>query len=497
MWNHVCMNFPDLQINGRAGGSRYLRLAEALAAAVACGDLPLGVRLPSERDLAARLGVSRTTVASAYREIESRGLVRGHVGRGTFVCAGPEGDEAPFAWRGKLARGALRSLDPTLGHLMSWASNPEVISFAAGVPALDRFPTELFAQLTAEILRTNPAAALGHGPSEGQPRLRAAIARRFGVPRERVLVLTGAQQGLDLVARCMLDPGDAVVMDRPGYLGAIQAFRAAGAHVVGWDVLRADMGELEDLLLRYRPKLIYTNPSFQNPTGRTLPLPERQELLALAARYRTAVIEDGTYEELYFTKPPPPPLYHLDRRGVVIHVGSFSKMLAPGLRLGWLVAAEAIVGQLALVKQRTDAQTANLGQLVVAELIGGGRLDEHVRLLRAEHARRLAAMEAELERALPQRSLSYIRPEGGMYLWCRLPARMLARDLLERAIGAGIAFVNGDAFYTEDGGSGELRLCFAGVPAETIRAGVRKLAAVWEPEMGATSRVAAGVAPVV
>ena len=191
-----------------------------------------------------------------------------------------------------------------------------------------------------------------------------------------MLVLAGAQQGLDLLARCLIDPGDTVVVDRPGYVGAIQTFRAAGARLVGWDVVRHDLDELEDHLLRYRPKLIYTNPTFHNPTGWTMPIRVRRDLLALATRLRVPIIEDDMYRGLHFTSTPPPPSLHsLDTQSVVIYLSGFSKVLAPGLRLGYLFAAKPIVEQLAIIKQRADLHTQNLAQLVVADLLEDGTFD--------------------------------------------------------------------------------------------------------------------------
>lgn len=233
------------------------------------GGLKDGERLPSERDLAEQLGLSRTTVVNAYRELESRGLVRSHVGRGTFVCASAETIDAPFAWRGKVAVGADLGALPSTRNLMRDSSNPNLISFAVLSPAFECFPINDYRRVTDQIIKHHATAALGLAPTEGQPLLRAEIARRLGVKTEQILIVSGAQQGLDLVARCLLDPGDAVIIERPGYFGAIHNFRAAGAKLIGWDAIRSDLGELEDLILRYRPKLICTNPTFQNPTGRT------------------------------------------------------------------------------------------------------------------------------------------------------------------------------------------------------------------------------------
>jgi DNA-binding transcriptional MocR family regulator len=276
-------------------------------------------------------------------------------------------------------------------------------------------------------------------------------------------VLAGAQQGLDLLARCLVDPGDTVVIDRPGYLGALHTFNAAGARVVGWDVVRHDLDELEDLILRYRPKLIYTNPTFQNPTGWTMPLKIRRHLLSLATRLRVPIIEDDTYRELYLNNPPPPSLHSLDTQSVVIHLNTFSKVLAPGLRLGWLSAAPPIIEQLALLKQRSDPHMANLNQLIIADLVADGTFDQHLVELRTEHRRRRDAMMSALERHGANGLLQWAVPDGGLYLWCRLGGRLKASSVQSRALAESVAFVKGEAFYVDQAGERELRLCFSSV----------------------------------
>ena len=455
----------------------YRHLVTLLESAIARGDLPSGCRLPPERALASVLRISRTTVVSAYRELESKGLLRGYVGRGTFVCAAPEPSGTPFAWRGKIASAALRSSDPTMRDAIRHSADARLLSLAAGEPAIDRFPTEGFQRAIDQVLKKDAHATWRHGPTEGQPLLREAIAERFRVPAERVLILAGAQQGLDLLARCLIDPGDAVVIDRPGYLGAIQSFRAAGAKLIGWDVLHADVDELEDLLVRYRPKLIYTNPTFQNPTGITMPIRLRREVLKLAERYRVPIVEDGTYGELHFNEAPPPSLHDLDMQNLVIHLNSFSKVLAPGLRLGWLCATPSIVDQIAIIKQRLDPHTQNLVQFAVARLIRDGSFDTHLRTLRAEHARRCAQMLAALQKHVTAGALRVARPHGGLYLWCRLSRGMNARTVLDQALARGVAFVPGDAFYADRAGESELRLCFSSVLPAAIDEAVKKLAA--------------------
>lgn len=446
----------------------YRRIVTLLEHGISRGAVVAGQQLPPERDLAIAMKISRATVVSAYRELEARGLVRGYVGRGTFVAARPDTASAPFAWRGKIAASALQASESTtVRDLVRAASDPNLISVAAGVPALDCFPTEAFQRAMNHVLTTQGNVAWQHGPTEGLQPFRAALAHRFGGDPEHILVLAGAQQGLDLLARCLVDPGDAIVIDRPGYLGAIQTFRSAGARLVGWDITRADTDELEELLLRYRPKLIYTNPTHQNPTGINLPIRTRRELLELAARYRVPIVEDDTYRDLALNGPPPPPsLFTLDEaHTVVIRINSFSKMLAPGLRLGWISAVRPIVDQLALIKQQIDPHTQNLSQLVLCELVEQGVLNRHLSLLTAEHRRRRDAMVRALREHVPAAHLRFTVPDGGMYLWCQLPPTIRARAVQEQALRESVMILTGDPFYVDQGGDHQLRICYTSQPA--------------------------------
>ena len=445
----------------------YRRIVTLLEGGIASGAVAAGRQLPPERDLAAALNISRATVVSAYRELEARGLVRGYVGRGTFVSATPDAASAPFAWRGKIAASALQANETTVRDLVRAAADPNLISVAAGVPALDCFPTEAFQRAMNHVLATQADAAWRHGPTEGLQPFREALAHRFGGEPEHILVLAGAQQGLDLLARCLIDRGDAVIIDRPGYLGAIQTFRNAGARLVGWDITRADTDELEELLLRYRPKLIYTNPTHHNPTGTSLAMRTRRELLELAARYRVPIVEDDTYRDLALTGPPPPPsLFALDEsHAVVIRLNSFAKMLAPGLRLGWISAVRPIVEQLALIKQQVDPHTQNLSQMVICELVEQGVFDQHLATLKSEHRRRRDAMVQALRQHVPAGQLRFSVPDGGMYLWCELPSGIRARAVQDHARRESVMILTGDPFYVDQGGDHQIRICYTSQPA--------------------------------
>jgi len=465
----------------------YRRIVETIERGVERGALMPGFRLPPERELARSLHVSRATVVSAYRELEAKGLVRGYVGRGTFVSASSDGS-VPFAWRGKISATAIQTTDSTLRELVRHAADPKIVSLAAGEPALDLFPTQAFRDAVDDVLTSHGTMAWGHAPTEGQGLLRETLAERFGGDAGTILVIAGAQQGLDLLARCLIDRGDAVIVDRPGYLGALQSFRSAGARLFGWDVARADMDELEDLLLRYRPKLIYTNPTFQNPTGVTLPIRARRELIELARRYRVPIVEDETYCELSLGPQPPSALNELDEDGtVVIRVNSFSKVLAPGRRLGWIGAARPIVDQLSMMKQQVDPHTQNLVQLVVSRLIRGGMFDRHLLALRGEHRRRRDAVVKALLKHTPTGAIRFSVPDGGLFLWCRLGGEVIARDVQERALNDSVFIVTGEPFYVDGGGARELRICFTTKPPELAAQAARVIA---NSVIGATRQAA-------
>ena len=457
------------------GQPLFLQIAEHVATAIQQESIVTGTCLPSERDLARSLQVSRSTVTDAYRELESRGLIRSHVGCGAYVCATSTSD-APFAWHGKLSATTALLDDPILEVLMEDNPTSSKVSFTAGMPPLECFPRQAFQASMERTLRDHAHIALGVSPTAGVMALRSAIAARLKTEPQRVLILAGAQQGIDLIARCFIDPGDHVIVERPCYPGVIQSLRAAGAVLCGWDTPKWDMSELETLLLRHRPKLIFVNPTCHNPTGFTMPVGQRIKLLELASRYRVPIIEDDLHRETYLDGAPPPSLYSLDEHNLVITLNTFSKVLAPGIRVGWLVASPFLVKQLAMLKMRAVLFTDGLMQLVLADLLRQGIFDEHLVELRAEHKRRLTAMLLSLKRHAPPGCMSWNQPSGGLYVWCKLHKRLVDEDFIGVADEAGVSFAPGAIFLPEKRDDSHFRLCFSASTPDAIERGVKNLA---------------------
>jgi DNA-binding transcriptional MocR family regulator len=467
------LNFlEELTFAGGAGRPKFRMLASAFAQAIAAQRLPTGTRLPSERSLTQRTGLSRITVSAAYRELQSQGLIRSFVGNGTFVCATQETGQV-FSWMGKISDSAHRMAEPISDELMQTKS--PAISFSVGSPALSCFPLRDYVQAITQAMQRDALRAVGIGPTVGLDPLRESIASRVGTQANRVMVLTGAQQGLDLISRCLINSGDAVIVDEPCYPGAIQAFGAAGANMVGWGVPGWDPDELEGLILKHKPKLIYTNPTFQNPTGANMPMEQRLAVLALAGRYRIPIVEDDIHRELFLNTAPPPSLSSLDEHNVVIHINTFSKCFAPGIRIGWLLAAPYVIKQLTLIKMRDCLFSEGLGQLALRCLLQNGKFDQHLQGLRQEHHKRMLCMAEALEKYVAADLLQWRRPSGGLYFWCRLAPGISSRDLQECAQDKGVQICTGEGFYTRGQVDDHVRLCFSSPERDEIPTGIRRL----------------------
>jgi DNA-binding transcriptional MocR family regulator len=467
----------------------YAQVRDGVRAALAAGSLAPGMRLPPEREMAAALGVNRTTVTRAYQELVAGGVVESHGSRGTVVLD-PAERPGPPSWALALpATGdGVLGPDPTLLRDLAAAhGQPGVISFAAGAPGDDLVPSGELRTCLDEALTRWGTPALSYGPVEGFGPLRSLLRERCApglvAGGDEVLVVSGATQGLALAARTLVEPGDEVVVEVPGYVGSHQTFALAGARLIGVPVdrdgIRVDL--LEGVLARRSVRLVIVQSAHQNPTGAVLSPARRERLLWLARRFGVALLEDDAARGLGFAPDGgPPPLKADDRAGSVVYLGTFSKTITPGIRVGWMVAPEPALSRLTLAKQFSDLNTNTMGQLVLARFLESGRYERHVAAAGQAYRRRRDLLLGELGRLAPALRVPHV-PEGGLFLWARLAAGPHARLLTALAAREGLALVAGEAFCLAsaraDGGADRVRLCYAGCTPETAAEGVRRLAA--------------------
>ncbi len=380
-----------------------------------------------------------------------------------------------------LAQRAHKMNPSVIREILKVTERPGIISFAGGLPSPKTFPVEVFAEACTKVLRNDGRAALQYAASEGLATLREQVADMlpWAVDPANVLITTGSQQGLDLVAKVLIDPGSHVLVETPTYLGALQAFGPMEPNVVS--VASDDEGPVLPDLLRAvseeqkLPRFMYLLPNFQNPTGRSMSEARRAALSTEAQRLGLPIVEDNPYGDLWFDAPPPAPLTARHPQGCV-YLGSFSKVLAPGLRLGFLVAPPALYPKLLQAKQAADLHTPSFNQRVVAEVLKDGFLDRHVPTIRTLYSAQRDAMLQALDQEMQGLGVTWNRPAGGMFLWARLPEGMNAIELLPHAVNKGVAFVPGAAFYAEQADPRALRLSFVTASAEQIQTGVAALA---------------------
>ncbi|MFZ3217445.1 MAG: PLP-dependent aminotransferase family protein [Candidatus Acidiferrales bacterium] len=472
----------------------YVQLRDQLRALVHSGELRTGDRIPASRELATQLGVHRTTVANAYAELESEGLIQGHVGRGTYICGAPVRQFTPPP-RSNGHGGAVRweSLfadergEDGLSRLM-----PEVpegaIGFVTSRPPEEYFPLEEFRRCCNAVLREGGRKVLQFGSSDGYEPLKSALIDFFrdeglSVRSEQLLITGGCQQAIDLLCKAFLRPGDAVALENPAYPGALATFGAARIRTLPVAVetdaeasglVGLNIDALESVLMQNRVKFIFATPDFQNPTGTALPLAERRRLLDMAGRYQVPVIEDFIYGRLRLRGAAIASLRSLDRTGNVIQIDSVSKIAFPGLRVGWCIGPESVIERLRLVKQATDLHTDQLAQATMAEFIRRGHLTRHLAKMKKVYRSRLEAMEAALEKYMPEET-TWTRPEGGMSVWVNLPAGFDAGELLIHARERGVLYVPGRHFYHHSPQPNALRLGFASVDEKRIGRGIEIL----------------------
>jgi 2-aminoadipate transaminase len=396
-------------------------------------------------------------------------------------------------WDHRYAQRTQRMKSSAIRELLKLTENPEIISFGGGMPAPDVFPVEEFSAACKTVLKERSCEALQYGSTEGYRPLREMIARHTGrygisVSPENILITSGSQQALDLIGKVFINPGDRILVEEPTYMGALQAWSAYGAEYV--TVPMDENGMITDALenaLRSGVKFIYVLPNFQNTTGVTLSLGRRKQLIEIADHYGVPIIEDDPYGQLRYEGENLPSIVNLDNEfrkngtneyaGNVIYLSTFSKTLAPGLRLAWVIAPSQVIRKLVQAKQGADLHTATFNQIVAYEVARGGFLDRHIWLIRRVYGERRNIMLDAMEELFPP-GVTWTKPQGGLFLWGMLPKGMDSTEILKVAIQRNVAFVPGTSFFALGGGENTMRLNFSYANPEQIQTGIERLANV-------------------
>jgi 2-aminoadipate transaminase len=393
-------------------------------------------------------------------------------------------------WDHRFAQRTQRMKSSTIRELLKLTEDPEVISFAGGMPAPEAFPVDEFRDACVSVLKDRGAQALQYGSTEGYTPLREMIVRhtnRLGieVTVDNIMITSGSQQALDLLGKIFINHGDRILVEAPTYLGALQAWTIYGAEYV--TVRSDDDGMVTDDIegaLRTGPKFIYVLPNFQNPTGVTIPQERRVRLIELADHYGVPIVEDDPYGQLRYEGEHIPAIEVLDSQmhhngccytGNVIYLSTFSKLLAPGIRLAWVIAPPEVIRKMVLAKQGADLHTATFNQIVAYEVSRGGFLDQHIHKINAIYRERRDVMLETLSEHMPE-DVRWTHPKGGLFLWVTLPQGMSSNTLFRTAIAQKVAFVPGESFYPYSGGENTMRLNFSNAKPEQINEGISRLA---------------------
>ena len=378
-------------------------------------------------------------------------------------------------------------------ELLKLTTMPEIISFAGGLPAPELFPTEDLKKVDEAVLTKEGQAALQYGTTEGYTPLREQIAGRMkksfmvDCTPENIVITSGSQQGLSLLAQIFLNPGDVVLVESPTYLGAINAFKLCGPEFV--EVPTDDKGiipeELEKILAKYgdRVRMMYVIPEFQNPTGITWPMERRKAFMDIINRYDFPVLEDDPYGELRFDGDKVPSLKSMDTKGNIIFLGSFSKILMPGLRIAWMVADPVIIDKVVKLKQAVDLQSSSFGQRQTSFFIDMYDLDAHVAKIKELYKKRRDLMCDSMKEYFPE-GITFTYPEGGLFTWVTLPEGMDAKELMPKVLAKNVAYVPGGPFYPHGGHANHFRLNYSNMPEDRIVEGIKRLAEVLKEKIG-------------
>lgn len=498
------MTIQGLEIDHNAALPVYRQIADGVLAALEDGRLERGARLPATRDLARELGVNRQTVVAAYEYLATEGRVVSHTGKGTFLIDRAAVSMAPGEHDPWLATFSRAVEGAAVGGLLSVYRNAHAvadISFAGSYPAREWMPVESFSQVIQELLAEQGADLLGYGPTAGYRPLQRLLAEQMrargsAIEADNILITNGAQQAIELVFHTFLERGDSVVIEEPTYTGALSVLGSIGARAVAVPLdgegMREDLAAIA--LERHRPRLMYLQPTFQNPTTVVMSEPRRRRLLELAARNRCIVVEDDWGAELSFEGQVPPTMHALEGGRHVIYLSTFSKKLLPGLRVGWLAAPDSVIERLMRLKQIRDCGTSSLLQAALHRFIEKGYLEQHLQKILPATRERRDCMMAAIGRHFP-RGVRSSRPTGGLFCWVRLPRGFDGRGLFLAAEARGVRFGSGELFHTAGNGAHTLRLTYSTATPSEIERGIKILGELIRERWPTTERaVAAGPA---
>lgn len=389
-----------------------------------------------------------------------------------------------FEWQRKYSERVSHMYGSMTRQLMHLIADPEIISFGGGLPAWDLFPVEQVKMVAKDILENDGPAVLQYGTSEGYKPLRQAVAERYrmkgiNINEENVLITCGAQQSIDLISKIFLDKGAKIVVGDPTFLTALQSFSLFQAEylTVPLDEEGMKVDLLPGILKKHDIKFIYIMPNFQNPSGLTLSFDRRKKLVDIAKQYGAPIIEDDAYHELRYSGETLPTLMSLDKGKQVIYLGSFSKVLSPGLRISALIASNGIMEKLVFAKQAADLHTNNLAQHIVYEFLRRNFLDPHIQVIIKNYRKRRDAMFRSMEKFLPE-GVTWTKPDGGIFLWVTMPRGMDSTELFEKSIQAKVAYVPGSCYFAKGGGENCMRINFSANTEEKIEVGIQRLAKV-------------------
>lgn len=464
-----------VQLDRTSARSLYQQIAAEVQQRIRSGALPAGARLPTVRDLANQLGVTRLTVHSAYGELQAGGWVEATVGRGTFVTAQRESQPS--------AANLGREFSPhgLISDMQRMAQLPGMRSLAMADAAAEFHPRREFGRAIESALAHDSTAALGYTAAQGEPLLRTVLAelvhqRGIQCGPDDVVVTSGVTQGLALVARALAAPGDTVIVEQPTYVGAINVLGHQNLRLIGVPVDQDGIivTELEALIIAHRPRFIYTMPAFHNPSGVCLSSERRAALLELCTRYQLPIVEDDIYAAIALDHVAPPALKATDTTDLVIYLSSFSKALLPGARVGYVVAGPAIIERLVAFKQADDLCSPTLMQRAVALFIENGQYAAHLRRVLPHYRERRDALLAAMSQYFPA-SMQWSHPAGGFSIWATLPPGSSPTDLYLAAIECGVAFAPGDFFFVGTPPAPMIRLAYSAQPPAVLRDVVRTL----------------------